>query len=77
MVLVGASSVLGGVAVAGTPTVPGCVGESVSSAAQVTGSGFGEFVSNIARLNERGVGDAVQALQAGVLSDEGFPNTRN
>jgi hypothetical protein len=59
------------------PATPGCVGESVSSAAQATGSGFGEFVSNVARFNERGVGDAVQALQAGVLSDEGFPNTCN
>ena len=77
MVLVATSSVLGGVAVAATPTVPGCVGESVSAAAQATGSGFGEFVSDTARLNERGVGDAVQALQAGLVSDEDYPNTCN
>lgn len=49
----------------------------MSAAAQATGSGFGEFVSDTARLNERGVGDAVQALQAGLVSDEDYPNTCN
>jgi hypothetical protein len=72
VVLVGASCVLGGVAVAGPPTVPGCVGESVSSAAQAMGSGVGEFVSNTARLNERGVGDAVQAKIARRFSDSAY-----
>ena len=67
-----------GVASGARPAEPGCLGASVSAAATADGRGFGAFVSFTARNDPgNGVGDAVQAVLAGVVPDEAFPNTCN
>jgi hypothetical protein len=73
---------LGGVgyASAAKPVVQGCVGESVSGNAQAIPQ-YGQVVSSVAKdatgLGGPGVGDEVQAVQAGGVPDTVFPNTCN
>lgn len=79
--LAGALAVTAGVpsASASTPTVEGCVGASISTAATSSGATFGPFVSGVARdTGDRpGAGDAVQALESGQVLDANFQNTCN
>jgi hypothetical protein len=80
--LAGALAVTAGVpsASASTPTVQGCVGASISGAAQSSGGPtFGLFVSGVARdtSDQPGVGDAVQGLESGQVLDADFENTCN
>ena len=67
-----------GAARAATPTVHGCFGESVSAVA-AEWRPFGNFVSGTAQdpTNRPGIGDGVQAVQAGQVDDADFPNTCN
>jgi hypothetical protein len=77
-VLASAITLVGGaqMASAATPTVDGCFGASISAAA---GPGFGPFVVEAAQddTGRPGVGDAVQAVQAGQVPDAAFPNSCN
>lgn len=69
---------VGGTAGAATPTVRGCVGESVSAAAEAFQPYGRNFISTVAPRNDFGsLGDAVQAFQAGEVPDEVYPNTCN
>ena len=68
-VLVGTGS-----ASAAKPVVTGCVGASVSSNAKAEGP-YGAFISSVAR--DGGLGDDVQAVQAGLVPDELYENTCN
>jgi hypothetical protein len=77
--LASAITIVGGAtpaALAATPTVKGCLGESISTAA---GPGFGNFIEQAAQdpADRPGLGDAVQAAQAGRVPDAAFPNTCN
>jgi hypothetical protein len=67
-------------AFAATPAVHACVGRSVAWAA-TGGPGFGQFIDGVAHDptsgSRLGVGDDVQALQAGLVPDSGFTNTCN
>ena len=66
-----------GTASAAQPTSPSCVGESVSSNAQALHP-YGSFISSVAPRNDFGtLGDAVHAVQAGLVPDELYPNTCN
>jgi hypothetical protein len=83
VVAIGVAAVLVGTAMpaawAATPSVQGCVGTSISAAATAFGEGFGSFLSEVARdtSDRPGLGDAVQALESGQVSDTGFTNTCN
>jgi hypothetical protein len=70
----------GSTAIAAKPVSQACLGASVSSAAQNIPE-YGGLVSGAARAtdegNRPGVGDDVQAIQAGAVPDEDFPNTCN
>ena len=70
-----------GVAEAGPPTNQGCYGEGISALAanQASPGGFGAAVVGFAQdPNTRpGLGDGVQALQAGQVPDDVVPNTCN
>jgi hypothetical protein len=65
---------------AATPAVHACVGGSISTTASGT-PGFGRFVSGVAHDptsgSRLGVGDDLQALEAGLVPDSGFTNTCN
>ena len=72
----------GGVGVAGAaePSNQACVGESLSVLAsnQPAPGAFGGAVSGFAQAPDGfGLGNALQALQAGVVPDEIVPNTCN
>ena len=62
-------------ALAVRPSNQACFGHDVSGLAQA-GADFGAFVSTGARTTG-GMGDDVQALQAGLIPDEVLPNTCN
>jgi hypothetical protein len=70
-----------GVADAGQPANRGCYGESISSLAtnQPFPGAFGAAVVGFAQAPDGrpGLGDGVQALQAGFVPDEVVPNTCN
>jgi hypothetical protein len=71
-----------GVASAGEPAVQACVGESLSALAtdQPDPGAFGAGVVGFAQdpnLPPPGLGDGLQALQAGLVPDEVVPNTCN
>ncbi len=70
-----------GVAGAAEPAIQGCYGESISALAtnQPVPGAFGGGVVGFAQdPNSRpGLGDGVQALQAGVVPDNVVPNTCN
>ena len=69
-----------GVAGASKPADQACVGESLSALAIGSQGGFGAGVVGFAQnpnLPPPGLGDAIQALQAGVVPDEVVPNTCN
>lgn len=74
-----------GVAGAGQPANQGCYGESISALAsdQPFPGAFGQGVVGFAQappdefLPLPGLGDGVQALQAGAVPDEIVPNTCN
>lgn len=72
---------LAGVAQAGPPANTGCYGESISALAsnQPAPGAFGHGVRGFAQdPNGRpGLGDGVQALQAGAVADNVVPNTCN
>jgi hypothetical protein len=80
--LAGATAALSapGIAVAGPPVLHACVGDTVRTAARQPGQ-FGTVVSSIARDPEAGIhlgiGDDVNALAAGFVPDEDFPNSCN
>lgn len=80
-VVVGGIAVMAPVAGAGEPAVEACVGESLSSLAtqQPEPGGFGQAVVGFAQAPDGlpGLGDGVQALQAGAVPDEVVPNTCN
>lgn len=63
------------VVLAAKPNNQACVGYDVSTYAQ-EGSGFGEFVSTEA-IEMQGLGEDIQAHQAGLIPDEAIPNTCN
>jgi hypothetical protein len=66
-----------GAASAAKPAVAGCVGASVSANAHALHP-YGSFISFIAPRNDFGsVGDAVHAVQAGVVPDSVYNNTCN
>ena len=66
-----------GTASAAQPTTRGCVGESVSANAKALHP-YGSFISSVAPRNDFGtLGDAVHAVQAGLVPDELYPNTCN
>jgi hypothetical protein len=73
----------GGVGVAGAaePNNQACVGESLSVLAsnQPAPGAFGQAVVGFAQfpVGQPGLGDAIQALQAGVVPDNIVPNTCN
>ena len=70
-----------GVVAAGPPARQGCYGESISALArdQPFPGAFGAGVVSFAEApdGKRGLGDGVQSLQAGLVSDEVVPNTCN
>lgn len=77
-VVLGAGSVAG----AAEPANQACVGESLSALAttQPVPGGFGAGVRGFAQdpnLPPPGLGDGIQALQAGVVPDNIVPNTCN
>ena len=86
-VFVAAGFALGGIglvpsaASAGTPAVQACVGESLSALAanQPAPGAFGAGVRGFAQAPDvrSGLGDGIQALQAGLVADAGVPNTCN
>jgi len=72
----------GSVAGAGEPRTQACVGQSLSAlASDQPGPGaFGAAVRGFAQdpnLPPPGIGDGIQALQAGFVPDELVPNTCN
>jgi hypothetical protein len=60
------------------PVVRGCVGSSISAAAQQPGP-FGQFVADLAQDPEShpGISDNVRTLAAGGYSDDEFVNACN
>ncbi|MET1000572.1 MAG: hypothetical protein ABWZ15_02070 [Acidimicrobiia bacterium] len=70
-----------GVADAGEPASQACVGESLSALAmnQPAPGAFGGGVRGFAQAPDArpGLGDGIQALQAGVVPDDVVPNTCN
>ncbi|MET0511825.1 MAG: hypothetical protein ABW135_09120 [Thermoleophilaceae bacterium] len=71
----------GGVASAAPPASQACVGKSLSALAtsQPSPGAFGAAVVGFAQAPDArpGLGDGIQALQAGVVPDEVVPNTCN
>lgn len=72
----------GGVAGAAEPVDQACVGESLSALAttQPSPGAFGAGVTGFAQdpnLPPPGLGDGIQALQAGLVPDQVVPNTCN
>jgi hypothetical protein len=62
---------------AGQPVEPACVGETVSTNAK-TLHPLGQFNASVAPRNDFGtIGDAVQAIQAGQVPDDVYPNACN
>jgi hypothetical protein len=80
LVLVGGVLGAAAPALAAQPTLQGCLGESVAGGAQAVHP-YGGLVSSVAKAtgpgNRPGVGDEVQAIQAGNVPDVVFPNTCN
>jgi hypothetical protein len=73
---------IGSPAGAGKPRVQACVGQSLSALAsnQQAPGDFGAGVRGFAQdplLPPPGLGDGLQALQAGLVPDEAVPNTCN
>ena len=71
---------LAGTAQAGRPATQGCVGSTLSSLAsdQSFPGQFGAGVRSFAQSpGKPGLGDGIQALQAGVVPDGTLPNTCN
>jgi hypothetical protein len=65
---------------AAQPVSQGCVGDTVTAAAHAVhpyGSAVSGFAHDTSNGNRAGVGDDLQALQAGQVPDEVFPNTCN
>jgi hypothetical protein len=81
MVTAGVSLGSGSVASAGQPANQACVGESLSALAttQPFPGAFGGAVTGFAQdpAGRPGLGDAIQAAQAGQVPDEVVPNTCN
>ena len=79
--IVAAATWAGGAVDAGPPANTGCYGESISALAsdQPAPGAFGAGVRGFAQEpgNRPGLGDGVQALQAGQVPDEVVPNTCN
>ena len=71
----------GGAVGAGRPATTGCYGESISALAsdQPAPGAFGGGVVGFAQAPDArpGLGDGVQALQAGQVADDVVPNTCN
>ena len=71
----------GSIAGAGTPASQACVGESLSALAttQPFPGAFGQGVRGFAQdpTTRPGLGDGIQALQAGSVPDDVVPNTCN
>ncbi len=78
---VAALALAGGGALAAKPAVQGCLGASVRwhATTEGAGGGFGHFVADTARDKAfgPGVGEEVQAVQAGEVPDADFENTCN
>jgi hypothetical protein len=72
---IGLSVALAGPALAAKPNHQACVGHDVSAYA-AGGASFGHFVSGIASTTQ-GIGDEIQAHQAGLIPDTVIPNTCN
>jgi hypothetical protein len=66
---------VGGSAMAAKPASHACLGHDFRVYAEA-GSSFGAFVSGLA-TGTQGVGDEIQAHQAGDIPDEVIPNTCN
>jgi hypothetical protein len=63
---------------ASRPAVQACIGKTVSANAQAFEPNYGAFISSVAPRNDFGsLGDAVQAVKAGLVPDELYPNTCN
>ena len=73
-----ATGVTAGVAGAGQPVVKGCVGDTFSANRDVAGP-FGQVIRNFAQdpNNRPGLGDGIQAVQAGVVPDDVANNACN
>jgi hypothetical protein len=80
-VVVGGIGLMTPAASAGEPAVTGCYGESISLLAsnQPVPGAFGQAVVSFAQAPDAqpGLGEGVQALQAGLVPDEVVPNTCN
>jgi hypothetical protein len=82
MVAAGFIAAVAGPASAATPAKQACVGESLSALAsnQPSNGSFGAAVVGFAQMPgtaHPGLGDGIQALQAGAVSDVTVPNTCN
>ena len=64
-----------GAVLAAMPNHQACIGKDISGYAQ-DGAGFGSFFSTLAS-NTQGIGDEVQAHQAGLVPDSVIPNSCN
>jgi hypothetical protein len=63
---------------ASPPANQACIGKSVSANAKVFQPNYGAFISSVTPRNDFGsLGDAVQAVKAGLVPDEVYPNTCN
>jgi hypothetical protein len=69
------SLAIGVPALAAQPASQGCLGATISAAAQL-GRDYGQLVASVA-TDVRGVGEEVQLILAGEFPDEAFPNTCN
>ena len=66
---------VGGSVMAAKPASQACLGHDIRAYAE-SGSSFGAFVSGMA-AGTKGIGDEIQAHQAGDIPDEVIPNTCN
>jgi hypothetical protein len=67
-----------GSASASPPANQACIGTTVSVNAKVFQPNYGSFISSVTPRNDFGtLGDAVQAVKAGLVPDEIYPNTCN
>jgi hypothetical protein len=71
-----AFSLTGSVALAGQPNNQACLGHDVAGRASQDGSALGAFFSGVA-MSTQGLGDEVQAHQAGLIPDSVLPNSCN
>ena len=71
-----ALSLSGNAALAGQPSNQACLGHDVAARASRDGAALGAFLSEIA-TSTQGLGDEVQAHQAGLIPDSASPNTCN